>query len=420
MRSSKHWWLVVGIVALLLATACTPALRAQFRSGNASETLEAVEQRRAERSESHAGPSSDEHPWIGIRIATLIPRLATRLGLPPETNGILVAEVVPESPGAVAGLEREDVLTAIDGETLTSTRQLVEAVRSSEVGETVSLTLLRDGEGHQVSVELGEAPQHTEHAAPRDFSFPFDQPERLRTPGRLGVLVAPITPELAERLDVDPHLEGIVILHVFPRTPAEEAGLKRGYVIQAIDGQGITSVRQLQAAVEEAGPGDAVTLTINDGEDISTVEVTLGEIESGVRDLLRRRFFRHRSDDLKTLLPRDLLEGSAGRVVEGEVTLKAPDGDLTTVKFSTGTVESVNDDFITIVLDVDGESVVEVPTDTPIRRLLGQIGSEELERGQRVFLVEVDDERRLLVLPEGAGGALLPLLLPRLLELHER
>jgi putative serine protease PepD len=62
---------------------------------------------------------------------------------------------VPGGPAADAGLEAGDVILALDGKTVQGSSELIVAIRSKQPGDTVTLTVRRDGSEHQVEVTLG-------------------------------------------------------------------------------------------------------------------------------------------------------------------------------------------------------------------------------------------------------------------------
>jgi serine protease Do len=111
--------------------------------------------------------------WLGINGATLTADLAEAMDLDAAQEGVLILNVVNGSPADEAGLrggfralnlngERlpigGDVIVAVDGEDMTTMVALVELVAGKEPGDTVTLTILRDGEQSDVTVTLGERP----------------------------------------------------------------------------------------------------------------------------------------------------------------------------------------------------------------------------------------------------------------------
>jgi membrane-associated protease RseP (regulator of RpoE activity) len=86
------------------------------------------------------------------------PRLKERWGLATE-RGAVVIRVVPDSPGAQAGLERKDVIIAVDGASVASAKEAVDKVRERQVGDKIVLTIYRGEEKKEIQVTLGSAPE---------------------------------------------------------------------------------------------------------------------------------------------------------------------------------------------------------------------------------------------------------------------
>jgi S1-C subfamily serine protease len=103
------------------------------------------------------------HPYLGVQIATLTPDLARRSNSDPnstvtlpEVNGVLVVGVVPNSPAASSGLRRGDVVTQIEGQSVTTSEQLQSRVDRSQVGQPLQLTIKRGNQTQQLSVRTAE------------------------------------------------------------------------------------------------------------------------------------------------------------------------------------------------------------------------------------------------------------------------
>jgi S1-C subfamily serine protease len=116
--------------------------------------------------------SADEHGYLGISGATITPELARAFNLPVEA-GVLVQQVEEGGPAAAAGIQGAttaatvegqefglggDIITAVNGESIAGTEELVEKISDSHAGETVELTVNREGQTASMSVKLAEPP----------------------------------------------------------------------------------------------------------------------------------------------------------------------------------------------------------------------------------------------------------------------
>lgn len=71
-------------------------------------------------------------------------------------NGVLVVQIIPNSPAANAGVRRGDVITEIDGQVITSAEQLQRLVEKSQIGQPLKITLRRGQKTEQLSVRPGQ------------------------------------------------------------------------------------------------------------------------------------------------------------------------------------------------------------------------------------------------------------------------
>ena len=130
-----------------------------------------------------------ERPWLGISGTAITKSLAEELALP-VNEGVYVVEVVSDSPAQQAGLRGAtttrnnttgkggDIITAIDGKTVTSISDLQSYLFTKNVGDEVTLTVLRDGSSISVKVTLEAYPTETTGANPEspnipDFPWPW-------------------------------------------------------------------------------------------------------------------------------------------------------------------------------------------------------------------------------------------------------
>ncbi|MEM9218006.1 MAG: HhoA/HhoB/HtrA family serine endopeptidase [Cyanobacteria bacterium P01_F01_bin.150] len=103
------------------------------------------------------------YPFIGIRMSTLTPDIAKEFNsdpnapiLIPEVNGVLVAGVLPESPAALGGLRRGDVIVKIDNTTITTADQVQEMVEESNIGQALQFSVRRGDRTQRLTVRPGE------------------------------------------------------------------------------------------------------------------------------------------------------------------------------------------------------------------------------------------------------------------------
>lgn len=108
------------------------------------------------------------HPYLGIRMITLTPELAQENNqdpnspfMVPEVSGVLVAQVLPNTPAATAGMRRGDVVTEINGQGIITADQLQRVVESSGVNQALKIQVRRGSQTSILSVRTGELPGAT-------------------------------------------------------------------------------------------------------------------------------------------------------------------------------------------------------------------------------------------------------------------
>jgi len=103
------------------------------------------------------------HPYLGIRMASLTPEVREQLRNTREfqiadEEGVLIVEIVPNSPAARAGLRAGDVIKSINGEAIKTADQVQQAVEKTKIGEQLPLQLARQGRTIDLNVEVGVLP----------------------------------------------------------------------------------------------------------------------------------------------------------------------------------------------------------------------------------------------------------------------
>lgn len=103
------------------------------------------------------------HPYIGIRMVTLTPEIARQFNenpnspvTAPEMNGVLVIQVVPESPAAKGGIRRGDVITAANDKPINTAEQLQDAVEAAKINQPLRLKIRRGEQTQEITVRPSE------------------------------------------------------------------------------------------------------------------------------------------------------------------------------------------------------------------------------------------------------------------------
>jgi serine protease Do len=97
------------------------------------------------------------YPWLGVSVSTVTPLLAASENLSVD-RGALIAEIVADSPAEAAGLKMGDVIICFGDKEISNVADLVQAIRSSEIGEEVEIVFVRGEDTRTTSARLVERP----------------------------------------------------------------------------------------------------------------------------------------------------------------------------------------------------------------------------------------------------------------------
>jgi Do/DeqQ family serine protease len=194
--------------------------------------------------------------YIGVGIQEVTPDLAKAFHVPAE-KGALVGNVDPNSAGAKAGLERGDVIEELNGEPVEGPNNLRLKIGTMAPGTTVHLKVNRNGVQRDVSVTLGEVPG----AAGGGKSSGGAAEGSLMQ----GVQVEELTSDIRQELNLRSDVKGVVVTDVPDGSPAADAGIQRGDVIEQINRQPVNSVSDYERLIGQAGQHSLVLLINRNG-----------------------------------------------------------------------------------------------------------------------------------------------------------
>lgn len=241
-----------------------------------------------------------QQPYIGISGTDLTPELAEAMNLDSTQRGALVIDVNSGTPAENAGLQGSDRTATINGQEARVGGDVIVSVddtvindfedltaflaRHTNVGQTIDITYLRDGQESTASLTLAARPG-TENGA-------SSTAEETASNAWLGVTGMDMSDEIAAAMNLNKTPQGVLIEQISAGSPADEAGLRGSYkpldvngeqilvggdIITAVDNTPINGINQLSSAIGTYQSGDELTLSIlRDGKEMK-VSVTLAE-----------------------------------------------------------------------------------------------------------------------------------------------
>ena len=196
------------------------------------------------------------HGFLGIVPQPVNRELAISFGLD-KTEGVLIAEVVPDSPASKSGLEQGDIIIKYNGELIKHMGAFVSDIALMYPGTKISLIVFRNEEEKKISVTIGKRPETEKNQ------------ELIEK--NLGIEVENLTEELRQQLGYN-NEEGIVVTKINARSNAASVGIRPGTLILSINRKKISSVNEFYTALKEV-ENSRILLLVKYGQ--STRFVTL-------------------------------------------------------------------------------------------------------------------------------------------------
>jgi S1-C subfamily serine protease len=195
----------------------------------------------------------------------------------------IVSEVVTDSPAAKAGVLKDDLIVAVNGEKFDFGRTLADVIQGFKPGDAVTLTVKRGNEEQDIEVTLGDNPQNN-GAAYLGIRYGMTLGGNMmpgmpnnRRPMPMPMPRGDGQGQQGMPFEMPEGMMQVTVGEVTKDSPADKAGLQAGDVISAANGTAVATPDALVKLVQAAKPGDKVNLSIvRDGQDDEIV-VTLGE-----------------------------------------------------------------------------------------------------------------------------------------------
>ncbi len=191
---------------------------------------------------------------LGVTIQSITADLASSLSLP-AARGAIVTSVQSGGPAERAGIQRGDVLTAINKQPVIDNNSLRNLVASLPPGATVDVTVKRNGRDQDFKVSLAELPNQ-ERSESDEESSSTGRPST----DKYGMSLTPFIPGSAQRYGFDADDQGLMVSRVDPDGSAAAAGIQQGDLIQEVNRQPVKTVTEFSAAMQRSGPKPALVL----------------------------------------------------------------------------------------------------------------------------------------------------------------
>ena len=203
--------------------------------------------------------------YLGVSIQELTQDLARQFGVT-GPNGVLVSDVLADSPAKRAKLERGDVIVEFDAHQVESPTQFRNLVAQTPIGKKVHIKLLRGGKERDLEATIAEQPK-----AMAQPESPGDEGGEAASAGAFaGMDVRELTPELARRFNLPREGKGgVIVARIAEGSPAGEAGLQVGDLVAEINRKSITGLRDFQAVTGSLSAKEpALVLVVRNGRNL--------------------------------------------------------------------------------------------------------------------------------------------------------
>ncbi len=182
-----------------------------------------------------------KRPWLGASLDTVTSDLAKALELD-RPVGALVQDVYPKSPAAKAGIKEGDVILKVAGKDVLDAEGTTYRIGTSNPGDTVVITVLRQNKPIALTVPLALPPE-----TPRRNTKTLEGRHPLS-----GLTIANLSPALSDELSMSPFAKGVVVMDVAGRSLGARAGFRQKFRILSINGTEIETVKDVERVLKNA------------------------------------------------------------------------------------------------------------------------------------------------------------------------
>lgn len=204
--------------------------------------------------------------YLGCHVEAIAPEIAGHLGLP-TGKGLIVHDVTPQSPSAMAGIQVGDVLTRFSGTPIRDAYHMHDILEEANPDQSCAITVFRDGDTHLINVRLGRLPSYDD----LDHVLANQRPtqDARYSDAMLGLMLDDLLPETARQLGFEKRSnqgEGVLITNVVPGQVAHKQGVCAGMVIKRVNGRPTPNLTEYRKAINNQSLEKGVLMLIGTPE----------------------------------------------------------------------------------------------------------------------------------------------------------
>jgi serine protease Do len=191
--------------------------------------------------------------WLGVYMQDITEDMAKSFNLKSK-DGVIITEVITDSPAERAGLKESDVLIEFDGKKVKDVHQLPALVAAITPGTEVAVKIIRDGKQKNINVKLGEMPGEEDLVSKKTDNI-----------GELGLVVQDISDEIAKFMEIE-DTSGVIVSGVESGSPSDDAGIRERDIIRQVNRKQIKDLTEFREALKNASGEGSVLFLIERGE----------------------------------------------------------------------------------------------------------------------------------------------------------
>ncbi len=189
--------------------------------------------------------------WLGVTMQDLTPDLARSFGMPADQKGVLIAEVLADSPAAAAGLKSGDVVLSIAGRAVSGAASLITGVEITPPGTRTSLSIFREGSQREINAVIGDRGERNTKVF---GGLEVD---------RLGVTVATVTENISRELGYQGNdISGVLITDLRASSPLARSGLEPDDIIYGVANYQVRSVDEFKQLIDRVNFREGVRFQV--------------------------------------------------------------------------------------------------------------------------------------------------------------